>query len=813
MLDGLWRDLAFAWRALLRRPGYFIAAVTTLALGIGANTAMFGVVNAVLLAPLPYADPQQLIAFHFEHRDQPGERSTLSVADWQDIAPQLTSLAPAAVYTDNQLTLTGDGEAEQIRGIYGSGGLLQVLGVAPLLGRTFVTDDDVAGNPSEVVLSYGFWQRRYGGARDVIGKTMVLNGTPRPIVGVMPPEFEFPLREASGLSGDVALWIRHPATPATRRGPYYLYGIGRLAPSVSAEQAQAQLSAIADSLARAHPAHNAGITLASRPLKDQFVGSSRATLYALFVATGLVLLIAVVNVSNLLLSRGASRRREIAVRTAQGASSGHLLRQLLAEGVLLAGMGVAIGAVLGGLALSVLIGVAPVEVPRLALASIDGTVLAFNAIIATACAIGFGLVPARQAMHMDTFGALRPSASSTATPESSRLRRGLVGVEVALCFIVLVATGLLLRSLDKLQHVERGVTAPEQILTVGLDLATARYDDPIATVAFYEQLIERSAALPGVLAAGIGTSLPPNQLTITDSFQVEGQTPRGDVGEPAVPILFVDRGYFETLGVPLMRGRHFEPSDRVGAPPVVVINEAFAARYFPGRDPIGSRIKTGGPERPDNVWMEIVGVVGNVRYSGSHAPIEPAYYVPFRQADWRGAYLLLRAGSDPNTLLAPLRSVVAELDPELAIFGARTMQQRFDDAVGAPRFRSLLFTAFGALGLLLAAVGLYAVTATIVAERTREIGLRRALGATTANVVVRVVGGAMRPTLWGLALGLAGALLATRLLAGLLFELSTLDPATYAAAAALLLGTALLAAWIPAHRAAQADPLAALRDE
>jgi putative ABC transport system permease protein len=796
MLDGLWRDFAFAWRSLLRRPGYFLAAVATLALGIGANATMFGVVNAVLLAPLPYADPERLVAFHFERGDQPGERSPLSVADWQDAAPQFSVFAPAAVYVDNKFTLTGDGDAEQLRGVYGSGALFQTLGVAPLLGRTFVAGDDIPGNPGEVVLSHAFWERRYGAARDVIGKPIVLNGTPRPIIGVMPPGFEFPLREASGLAGPVALWARHPATPATRRGPYYLYGIGRMASGMSTDQVQAQLTTIASNLAREHPEHNANLRFASRPLKDQFVGSSRTTLYALFSATALVLLIAVVNVSNLLLSRGAARRREIAVRIAQGASSSHLLRHLFAEGVLLAGVGAVAGAGLGAFALRLLSKVALLEVPRLELATIDGAVLIFNAVVATACAIGFGLLPARRAMRMDTFDALRPSASSTATPESSRMRRALVGAEVALCFVVLVATGLLLRSLDKLQQVERGVTSPEQILSVG----------------FYERLLERSAALPGVSAAGIGTSLPPNQLSITDNFEIDGYQAR-EGGEPAAPLLFVDGGYFKTLGIPLMRGRHFEAGDREGAPPVVMVNQAFSDRYFPGSDAIGKRMKVGGPERPENRWMEIVGVVGDVRYGGSHAAVEPAFYVPFRQSDWRGAYLLLRASGDAEALLAPVRRLLAEIDPELALFDARTMQQRFDDAAGAPRFRSLLFAAFGTLGLLLAAIGLYAVTATIVAERTREIGVRRALGATIGDVVMRVVSGAMRTTLWGLALGLLVALLATRLLEGLLFGLSALDPMTYLAAASLLLVTELLAAWVPARRAARADPLVALRDE
>jgi predicted permease len=811
MWNELSRDFVSAWRSLRQRKAFLFAAVATLAIGIGANTGMFGVVNAVLLAPLPYAESQRLVAFHFTDRHSPGERSPLSLADWQDMAPQLGTLESAAVYTDDKVTLSGGGDPEQIRAVYGSGGLLHTLGVAPLIGRTFVAADDIPGNPGEVVLAHDFWQRRYGGRDDAIGRTIVINGNPRPIVGVMPGGFEFPLREASGLPGPVALWIRHSAAPAARRGPYYLYGVGRVAPDSSHEQAQAQLSVIADSLSREHPAHNANVTIALRPLKDQFVGSSRSTLYALLAATSLVLLIAAVNVSNLLLSRSTQRQRELAVRVSQGASTRHLLRQLLAEGLILATLGALCGTWIGAGVLRFFTQNLATELPRLAATSIDGTVLAFNAIIAAACAIGFGLLPARRATRMDIYEALRPSVLSTSAPAGAGARKMLVGVEVAICFVVLAATGLLLRSLDKLESVERGVVAPERVLTVGLDLGPARYDDAKNTVAFYERLLERSAALPGVLSAGIGTSLPPNQLTITDSFEVEGR--KLPVEEPPAPLLFVDRGYFDALGIPLTRGRHFSPGDRAGAPPVVVINEAFAARYLPSQDPIGRRLKIGGPERPENGWMEIVGVVGDVHYNGSQAPLTPAYYVPFRQSNWRGGYLIARTTGDPYALLAPLRRVVAEIDPELPVFAARTMQERFDDAIGAPRFRSTLFAAFGALGLVLGAIGLYAVTATTVVERTREIGVRMALGAEPRALVGEVVRGAMRAVVGGLAAGIFAAVLVTQLLRSLLFEVHPLDLRTFLTTGATLLVVSLAAAWLPARRAAHVDPIRTLRAE
>jgi putative ABC transport system permease protein len=813
MLDGFFRDVAYAWRTLLRQRGFLIGAVATLALGVGTNTAMFGIVNAVLLAPLPYAQPGNLVSFNFSNRLKPTDRGPLSVADYQDTAPQLSTFASVAAYTDSPFTVSGDGEPEQVRGVWGTGALLTTLGVAPALGRTFVAADDAAGDDNQVVLSYELWQRRYRGSSDVLGRPILLNGRNSTVVGVMPRGFQFPLREATGMAGPVMLWIRHPSEPPTRRGPYYLWGVGRLGAGVSLDQAQAQLSTVAARIATAHPETNADWTLRAVPLKNAFVGSSRLTLYALFSATALVLLIAAANVSNLLLSRGTARRRELAIRVSQGAGPRHLLQQLLAEGALLAALGAVGGVLLAALALKVLVAIAPAEVPRLEFASIDAAVLAFNAVVAAVCAIGFGLLPARRATRMDAYDALRPSASSTATPDAGRLRRVLVGAEVALSFVVLVATGLLIGSLSRLQRVEPGVVQPEQVLSLQLDLPSKRYGEAPKLRAFYEQLLERSAALPGVISTGIGMSLPPNLQAITDNYLIEGQAPKTGNAEAAVPLLFVDAGYFTTLGIPQLRGRAFTASDGPDAPPVVIINAALAARHFPGQDPIGKRLKIGGPERPENRWLEIVGVVGNVRYNGVDKAAEPALYAPFRQNEWLGTYLLLRTHGDPNALIGPVRQMIGGLDGELAVTDIRTMRERFDAAVGAPRFRSLLFTAFGVLGLLLAAIGLYAVTATIVAERTREIGVRMALGARARTVVRGIVAGSLRTAAAGLVVGAIAALLITRLLRGLLFELSPLDPPTYAAAAALLLGTSLLAAWLPARRAALANPMRALQGE
>jgi len=433
--------------------------------------------------------------------------------------------------------------------------------------------------------------------------------------------------------------------------------------------------------------------------------------------------------------------------------------------------------------------------------------------VAALCAVGFGLLPARRATHIDTYDALRPSAASTASPEVGRMRRLLVGAEVALSFFVLVATGLLIGSLSKLQRVDRGVLEPEKVLSMQFEMPSKRYGDATKLNSFYSRLLEQSAVLPGVVSVGMGMSLPPNLLSITDNYLVEGKTPKAGTSEAAAPLLFVDAGYFTTLGIPLLHGRLFAATDGPDAPLVSIVNAALVARHFPGQDPIGKRLKIGGPERPENKWIEIVGVVGDVRYSGAEKAAAPAIYEPFRQNEWPSTYLVLRTRGDPYGLLAPVRQLIRGLDSDLAVTDVKTIGERFEAAVGAPRFRSLLFTVFGVLGLVLASIGLYAVTSTIVAERTREIGVRMVLGALPRAVVGVVVGSVMRTAAAGLLVGIVGAMLGSKLLQGLLFGLSPLDPLIYVAAAAILLGTSLLAAWLPARRAVLADPMRALREE
>ena len=811
MVDSLIRDLRHAFRSLLARPAFLLAAAGTLALGVGANTAMFSVVRAVLLEPLPFSGSERLVAFHFRDRAGGDDRQPLSVADFQDVHGQVRGLEHVSAYTDSYFTLTGDGGAEQVRGVWVTGGLFPALGVEPLLGRTFLPADDVPEGPIDVVLGHELWQRRFGGDPGVIGRGMTIEGESWTIVGVMPPGFEFPLRETGGLPGRPQLWVRHPSDPPDRRGPYYLYGLASLPADGSLGRARGELATVAARIAHDHPKTNAGWTLAAKPLKEAVVGPAQPTILALFAATGLVLLIATANVSNLLLLRGASRAHEMAIRVAQGASPRRLLQQLLVESLVLAGFGSILGAVVAYGGLQALPALAPADLPRLDQVELDGGVFAFIAALAALSALAFGALPARQGLRVDPYLALRERAVGSAAPGRLSARGVLIAAEVALCFVVLVSTGLIVNSLLRLERVETGVAAPGRVLSAQIGLPSARYGENEEVHGFYRRLQERLETLPGVESAGLGISLPPAELSITDTFEVEGKPPAAPEDIPALPLVFANGGYFRTLGIPLERGRLFDDRDRADSPPVVIVNAAFAERYLPGEDPFGRRIKIGGPERPDNQWMEIVGVVGDVPYDGLDEPPAPAYYIPFSQSGWRSTFLLARAAGDPDALAPALRGVVAELDPELAVTDVRTLDRRIAESLGAPRFRSRLFLSFCLLALVLAAIGIYAVTASSVVERTREIGVRIALGARKRRVVGEVVRRAMRPALAGLAIGVVAALALTETLRGLLYGLGPTDPATFILAAAVLLAAAFLAAWLPARKAAEADPAVALQ--
>ena len=809
----LWQDLRYGVRMLLKQPAFTCVAVITLALGIGANTAIFSVVNAVLLRPLPFPQSDDLVMVTMANPRLGEDRIPLSVADFLDWRSQNQAFEDLAAFTDNWFSLTGDAEPERLRGAWVTAGFFSTLKAQPLLGRTFVAGEDAPGGAPLVILSQRLWQRRFGSNPQVIGQAITLNGRSRTIVGVMPTGFSFPPDDETSLPGEVDLWALHTLTPPARRGPYYLYGIGRLKSGVQLQQAQSELNSIGLRMRQDNPLTNAETTLAARSLKEVMVGDVRRMLFVLLGGVAFVLLIASVNVANLSLSRAAARGSEMAIRSALGAGHGRIIRQLLTESMLLAVVGAALGLLLAWYGIDLLLAIGSDNLPRLHEVKIDTRVLGFTTLISLLSGLLFGLVPAWRASRASVNQSLKEGRQIG--PEGKgwlRTRNILVVAEVALSLVLLAGAGLMLNSFVRLQRVSPGF-APQNILTTEISLPGARYEEPHQVNGFYQQLIDRLSNLPGVNAAGIGMSLPPNLLSISDTFTIEGAPVTPGKSEPAAPLVVVSPGYFKTLGVPVLQGRNFNENDRAEAPPVVIINETLARRYFPNQSPIGRRLKTGGPERPNNAWMEIVGVVGDVHYGGLDVEPEPAYYEHYLQTPWSGTYLVVRSNSDPRQLAGAIRNTVWSLDKDLPVANIRTMEELLSESVARPRFRTFAFLILGSLALVLAVTGIYGVMSYMVTQRTREIGIRVALGAQRGNVLSLVIRQGMSLAVIGVVIGLGAALMLVRLMTSLLFGVSATDPATFAAITFLLLAVALVACWLPARRATKVDPLVALRYE
>ena len=806
-LHTLTQDIRYGIRTLRKQPAFTSVVVLTLALGIGVNTAIFSVVNAVLLRPLPFPHSDQLVTVTMANTRLGEDDMSLSVADFLDWRAQNQVFQDLAAYSDNWFSLTGNREPQRLKGVWVTAGFFSTLGGTPLIGRTFSPGEDAADREPLVVLSQNTWQRSFGSDPQIVGKVITLNGRSRTVVGVMPRSFTFPDADKHSLPGDVDLWILHPLSPPTRRGPYYLRAIARLKPNATLQQAQSDLNSIAVRISHDNPLTNADTTFVSRSLKDAIVGDVGRTLFVLFGGVAFVLLIASLNVANLSLSRAAGRGSEIAIRTALGAGRRRIMRQLLTESLLLAGIGAAAGVLVAWWGVNLLRTIGPNYLPRLHELSIDGRVLAFTAIISIVSGLLFGLVPAWQASRIDY---LRTSPQAgTGGPSWRRTRKLLVVAEVALSIVLLAGAGLMLNSFLRLKGVSPGF-APERILTTEISLPSIRYEKPAQINTFYEQLIARVRDLPGVEAAGIGMSLPPNLLAISDTFTVEGAPP--GKSDPSAPVVFVSSGYFEALGIPLLAGRNFAETDRADKPPVVIINETFARRYFPHESPVGKRMKTGGAERPDNPWMEIVGVVGDVIYGGLDEPAEPAYYEHYQQTPWTETYIVLRSSSDPRSLATSLRQAVWSLDKDLPLANVNTMEDLLSESVARPRFRTFVFLVLGTLAILLAVTGIYGVISYLVSQRTREIGIRVALGAQRQTVVNLIIRQGMSLALLGAVIGLIAAFALTRWMKGLLYGVAATDPLTFASITILLLLISLAACWIPARRAAKVDPLVALRD-
>ncbi len=815
------QDIRFAFRQLFKEPRFTIIAVLALAIGIGANTAIFSVVNAVLLKPLPFPQPERLVAFgSVDRRVQSEGLNSMSYPDFFDFRAQNKSFEKIAIHRRESLALAGNGPAQSLRAEKVSGEFFDVLGVHPMLGRTFGRDEEKAGggpNGLTVVLSHAFWQQQFKDNRSVIGKSITLDGQPYTVVGVMPAGFAFPIDSDPA---DVFVTIAKDAStldgtkPETeQRGNHSLQGIGRLKPGVTAAEAAVELRTIAGALVQQYPDSNTNFSAGAAPLRENLVGDVERGLYVLFGAVGCVLLIASANVANLLLARATVRQKEMALRSALGASRGRIIRQLLTESVLLAGLGGLCGLVLAAWGTDLLVSLVPDSIPRSQDIRLDGAVLAFTFVASLGTGILFGLAPALQTSRLDLRGALNDSGRGTSSGGHHRLRNTLVVVEVALALLLLTGAGLLLQSFARLSRVNPGVQ-PDRLLTAAITLPNSAYPKPENVALFQDQLLTRIRALPGVRGASTVFPLPLSGSNVTTSFDLE-ENPKPEGQRDASPIRVAGSDYFQTMGVSLVRGRLFDSSDRFESKQVMVINERFAEKFFPGENPVGKRMQPGFSLTDDDGPMrEIVGVVSNVKHQSLRTDFTPEMYVPAAQFPIGILPLIVRTTtSQPTALTASIRNALAQVDPGVPLTRVRLFEDYIAQSLARPRFNAFLLSIFAGVALLLTAIGIYGVMAYSVAQRRQEIGIRMALGAQKQDVLRLVVGGGMKLTALGVLIGLSAALALTRLLGNMLYGMKPFDGPTLTAVALLLALIALLACWLPARRAAGVNPLVALREQ
>ncbi len=799
-MHSLFQDIRYGARLLLRQPGFTLIAVITLALAIGANTAIFSVFNGVLLRPLPFKNPEKLVLVWNKGAEAAGgDRTPLAVADLLDWREQNHSFESVAAFQPALFNYSGAENPEQVRGLGVTANFLSVLGVGVQLGRAFEPGDEQVGAARVVLISDRFWRTRLNSDPQAVGRAINLSGVSTTIVGVLPRSFSFPNRETD-------LWRAMQLEPPTRRGPYYLSGLGRLKADVTIDEARIDTRGIKP---RFHDGENLNFNVLA--INDFFVGDVRAALIALLVAVTLVLLIAAVNVANLSLVHAASRFKEISVRVALGASRARIVKRLLTESLLLAIAGGALGTLLALWGVSLLLKFAPANLPRLEEIRIDGWVLGWTAFITILTGIVFGLAPALQGSRLNLNEALRDGARTTEGAGRRRSRNALVVVELALAVMLLSGAGLLLKSLWRLQNVDLGIN-PDRLLTMQVVLRGQRYQEPAQVRGFNERLIQQTKSIPGVRLVALSNSLPPDETDFSSDFRIEGRS-RPTKAEPQIAYFTrVSPDFFQALGIPLRTGRAFSSADSDAAPRVTLINDTFRRRFFPNEDPIGRRISFGSEAEPD--WHQIIGVVGDVKYNGLAEDVQPAIYQPVAQQPSWGLSLILKTDvTDPLSLTPAVRSELRKIDPELPLTQVYTMDQRVSEAMAQPRFRTSLIALFAAVALILSCVGIYGVVSYSVSQRTHEIGIRMALGAQQADVLRMVIRQALVFAAVGVTLGLTASLALTGYLSTLLFGVAPNDPPTFVLTAVVLALTALFAAYLPARRAAKVDPLVALKYE
>jgi putative ABC transport system permease protein len=805
----LLQDIRYAFRLLAKSPTFTAIAILTLALGIGANTAIFTVVNAVLLRPLPFEDPSRLVLIA-EKSHYP--TITTSYENWQDWRDQSHSFESVEATRPSTIALTGTGEPERLNSQNMTAGIFPLLGVKTILGRTFLAEEDRPGGAPVVVLSYGLWQRRFGAARDIIGKPVNLDSQPYTVIGVLPAGFQlmFP--------ADVYLpftpWAK--TLPDDRNWHPGIFPIARLKSGVSSEQARAEMVGITKRLEQQYPDYNTGISANIVGVQDQMVQNVRPALLLLLGAVAAVLLIACVNVANLLISRAASRGREVAIRTAMGASRSRVLRQLLTESVLLSLSGGVLGILMAIAALGPLVKLASGSVPKAVTISLDYRVLLFTLAVSIFTGIFFGIAPALSTTKLDLRETLNEgSRGSTAGPGQHRIRGFLVAAEIAAAMLLLIGSGLLLRSFQRLQEVPPGFQA-DHLLVADLPLSRNAYAKPDQRFEFFDRLVERAQALPGVRSAAAASALPVTSGGGAIHFNIHGRPPKSPHDFTAAGYFTVTPHYFETIGAPLLQGRFITANDTEKATAVVVINATMARTYWPNESPLGKRMQLGATPENDVPWMEVVGVVGDVLQNLGNQPAAEMY-LPYRQADALlpvfQLSLVIRTATEPHLAIPSLRSAIMEIDPNQPVVNVRSMEENISTNVSQPRFRAWLIGIFAMLALVLAAVGVYGVMSYAVTQRTTEIGIRVTMGAQPRDVFRIIVGEGLRLALIGVAVGLVTALALTRLLRTFLFGVSAYDPVTFIGVSVVLTAVAAAACYFPARRATQVDPLVALRYE
>ncbi|HEX8161829.1 MAG TPA: ABC transporter permease [Pyrinomonadaceae bacterium] len=811
----LWQDLRYGARTLAKNKGFTLVSVLVLAVGIGANSAIFSVVNAVLLRPLPYPEPERLVVL-WGDRDADESHSVVSYPDLEDWRAQTRTLEDLSAFNQSGVLLQGDGGPQPMAGANVSAELFSALRVKAAVGRTFTREEDRSGAPPVIMLSYGLWQRRFNSDPRIVGQQIRIGGggVSTTVVGVLPPGFNFPAQaERTDFLRPLAQAL---AERATMRSSYSMPVLARLKPGATAREAEAEMRAIAERIEGQYP--DEGFRLGRRlvPLEEEVVGGSlRRSLLVLLGAVGLVLLIGCANIAHLLLARAATRHREMAIRTALGASRTRVVRQLLTESLLLSVVGGALGLLLATWGVELLVASSPVDIPRLKDVALDARVVAFTLSISVLTGVVFGLAPALQSARVDLNDVLKEGGrGASAGASRSRLRAALVVAEVALSLVLLVGAGLLLKSFSKLTNVDPGFD-PQNVTATGVTLAKQKYETDERRLAAFSEILARAEGVPGVESAALIYPLPLGGTTTGNTFVIEGRPEPAPGDKSAANYRAISPDYFRVMRTRLVRGRAFDARDRAGAPQVVIVNETFARRYFPGEDPLGKRIsiERGPVDDSRQPPREIVGVAADVRHEGLDVEAGAEFYVPYAQAPEASMSLVVREADGAAGATAGVREAIRQVDKDQYVPAVRRMTDLVAGSVARRRFNALLTGLFAGVALLLASIGIFGVTAYTVAMRTHEIGVRMALGARAADVLRLVLWQGLRLILVGVGVGLAGSLALTRVLAGMLYGVTPTDAPTFAAVSLLLTSVALLACYVPARRATRVDPMIALRYE